>query len=65
MQTITCFNQTCTHGNCQNCPERALLHTTLDIEQANAEKALDRLPGWLFGMFLVVVALGLIIGNLI
>jgi len=50
-------------GNCQTCPERDRINTTLDIEQANADKALEEMPKWIAGAFLVVVAVGLIIAT--
>ena len=63
MQKATCFNETCTRENCLDCPERALLHTTLDIENEHAEKSLEELPYWIAGVFLVIVAVGLIIAT--
>jgi len=49
--------------DCRTCPERSRINETLDIEQANAERALDKLPCWIFGAFLVVVGMGLIIAS--
>ena len=49
--------------DCRTCPERSRINETLDIEQANAESALDELTCWIAGAFLVVVAVGLIVAT--
>ena len=52
-----------TNKDCQTCPERSRINNELDIENEHAEKALDELPCWIAGAFLVVVAVGLIVAT--
>jgi hypothetical protein len=52
-----------TNKDCQTCPERSRINETLDIENKHAEKSLEELPCWIMGVFLVVVAVGLIVAT--
>jgi len=52
----TCNNCFTNRPDCRTCPDRITMHSNLDIEQRNAEQALDNIPCWAFAAFIMGVS---------